>query len=67
MKKKNNVVVCFFGDAPPTKGASMKGSNWLLWEAAGDLLLREHLYGMSVPTSKSMNIKNVAERAAATA
>jgi len=66
MKKKNNVVVCFFGDGAANEGSFHEGLNLAsVWKLPVIYFCENNLYGMSVPTSKSMNIKNVAERAAA--
>lgn len=66
MKKKNNVVVCFFGDGAANEGSFHEGLNLAsVWKLPVIYFCENNLYGMSVPTSKSMNIKDVAERAAA--
>ncbi|HWQ80180.1 MAG TPA: thiamine pyrophosphate-dependent dehydrogenase E1 component subunit alpha [Anaerovoracaceae bacterium] len=66
MKKKDNVVLCFFGDGAANEGSFHEAINLAsVWKLPVIFLCENNLYGMSVPTSKSMNIKNVAERAAA--
>jgi len=66
MKKKDNVVVCFFGDGAANEGSFHEALNLAsVWKLPVIFFCENNLYGMSVPVSKSMNIKNVAERAAA--
>lgn len=66
MKKKDNVALCFFGDGAANEGSFHEAINLAsVWKLPVIFFCENNLYGMSVPTSKSMNIKNVAERAAA--
>lgn len=66
MKKKDHVVLCFFGDGAANEGSFHEAINLAsVWKLPVIFFCENNLYGMSVPTSKSMNIKNVAERAAA--
>ncbi len=66
MKKRDNVVVCFFGDGAANEGSFHEALNLAsVWKLPVIFLCENNLYGMSVPTSKSMNIADVADRAAA--
>lgn len=66
MKKKDNVVLCFFGDGAANEGSFHEALNLAsVWKLPVIFFCENNHYGMSVPVTKSMNIKNVAERAAA--
>ena len=66
MKKKDNVVVCFFGDGASNEGSFHEAINLAsAWKLPVIFFCENNLYGMSVPVSKSMNITNIADRAAA--
>lgn len=66
MKKRDNVVLCFFGDGAANEGSFHEAINLAsVWKLPVIFFCENNLYGMSVPTSKSMNVKDVAERAAA--
>jgi pyruvate dehydrogenase E1 component alpha subunit len=66
MKKKDNVVVCFFGDGASNEGSFHEALNLAsVWKLPVIFICENNLYGMSVPVSHSMNIKDVADRAAA--
>lgn len=66
MKKKNNVVVCFFGDGASNEGSFHESLNLAsVWKLPVIFFCENNLYGMSTPVSKSMNIGNIADRAAA--
>lgn len=65
MKKRDNVVVCFFGDGAANEGSFHEALNLAsVWKLPIIFICENNMYGMSVPTSKSMNIINVADRAA---
>ncbi len=65
MKKKDNVVVCFFGDGASNEGSFHEAINLAsVWKLPVIFICENNLYGMSVPVSKSMNIKDVVDRAA---
>lgn len=65
MKKEDRVVVCFFGDGASNEGSFHEAINLAsVWKLPIIFICENNLYGMSVPTSKSMNIKDVADRAA---
>ncbi|AOT71137.1 thiamine pyrophosphate-dependent dehydrogenase E1 component subunit alpha [Geosporobacter ferrireducens] len=66
MKKLDQVVVCFFGDGAANEGSFHESLNLAsVWNLPIIFICENNLYGMSVPTSKSMKIQNVADRAAA--
>lgn len=66
MKKKDNVVVCFFGDGAANEGSFHEALNLAsVWKLPVIFFCENNLYGMSVSTQKSMNIKDIADRAAA--
>jgi pyruvate dehydrogenase E1 component alpha subunit len=66
MNKSDQVVVCFFGDGASNEGSFHEALNLAsVWKLPVIFFCENNLYGMSVPTSKSMNVKDVAARAAA--
>ena len=66
MKKQDNVVLCFFGDGASNEGSFHEALNLAsVWKLPVIFLCENNLYGMSVPVSKSMNVQDVAVRAAA--
>ncbi|MBR0600623.1 thiamine pyrophosphate-dependent dehydrogenase E1 component subunit alpha [Clostridiales bacterium BAD-6] len=66
MQKRDNVVVCFFGDGASNEGSFHEALNLAsVWKLPVIFICENNLYGMSVPVSKSMNITDVADRAAA--
>lgn len=66
MKKRDNVVVCFFGDGASNEGSFHEALNLAsVWKLPIIFFCENNLYGMSVSTKRSMNINNVSERAAA--
>lgn len=66
MQKRDNVVVCFFGDGAANEGSFHEALNLAsVWKLPVIFICENNLYGMSVSTARSMNIKDVADRAAA--
>lgn len=66
LKKKDNVVVCFFGDGASNEGSFHEAINLAsAWKLPVIFFCENNLYGMSVPVTKSMNITDIADRAAA--
>lgn len=66
MKKKDNVVVCFFGDGASNEGSFHESLNLAsAWKLPVIFICENNLYGMSTPISKSMNITDISVRAAA--
>lgn len=66
MKKLDQVVVCFFGDGASNEGSFHEALNLAsVWKLPIIFFCENNLYGMSVPASKAMNVKDVAVRAAA--
>lgn len=66
MKKKDNVVVCFFGDGAANEGSFHEAINLAsVWKLPVIFFCENNLYGMSVPVAHSMNIVNIVDRAAA--
>jgi pyruvate dehydrogenase E1 component alpha subunit len=66
IRKTDQVCVCFFGDGSSNTGAFHEGINLAaLWKLPVIFLCENNLYAISVPVSKSVPTKNVADRAAA--
>lgn len=66
MKKTDAVAVCFFGDGASNEGSFHEALNLAsVWGLPIIFFCENNVYGMSVPVSKSMNIKDIAERAKA--
>jgi pyruvate dehydrogenase E1 component alpha subunit len=66
MRGKDNVALCFFGDGASNEGSFHEAANLAsIWRLPVIFFCENNLYGMSMPVGKSMNVKNVAERAAA--
>lgn len=64
MKKKDNVVVCFFGDGASNEGSFHEALNLAsVWKLPVIFLCENNMYGMSMSVNKSMNIENIADRA----
>jgi TPP-dependent pyruvate/acetoin dehydrogenase alpha subunit len=62
----DRVVVSFFGDGASNEGAFHEGVNLAaIWELPVIFLCENNKYGMSFSTEKSMNVENIADRAAA--
>lgn len=65
-RETDQVCVCFFGDGSSNTGAFHEGINLAaLWKLPVIFLCENNLYAISVPVSKSVPTKNVADRAAA--
>lgn len=64
MKKTGRIVLCFFGDGATNEGSFHESVNLAsIWKLPVIFFCENNLYGMSMPQSKSMNIKNIADRA----
>ncbi|MCG8485177.1 MAG: thiamine pyrophosphate-dependent dehydrogenase E1 component subunit alpha [Clostridia bacterium] len=64
MKKTGKVVLCFFGDGASNEGSFHEAVNLAsVWKLPVIFFCENNLYGMSVPMSKHMNIKDIATRA----
>lgn len=64
MKKTGRLVLCFFGDGATNEGSFHESLNLAsVWKLPVIFFCENNFYGMSVPQSKSMNIKNIADRA----
>ncbi len=62
----DRVVVSFFGDGASNEGAFHEGVNLAaIWQLPVIFLCENNKYGMSFSTEKSMNVENIADRAAA--
>ena len=62
----DRVAVSFFGDGASNEGAFHEGVNLAaIWNLPVIFLCENNKYGMSFSTEKSMNVENIAERAAA--
>lgn len=64
--RRNNVVMCFFGDGAVNEGAFHEALNMAgLWRLPVVFVCENNKYGMSVSTERSMAVPHVAERSAA--
>lgn len=64
LKKKNSVVVCFFGDGASNQGTFHEGLNLAgLWNLPVVFVCENNLYGISVRQNKHQAIKDIAIRA----
>lgn len=64
LKKKNSVVVCFFGDGASNQGVFHEGLNLAgLWNLPVVFVCENNLYGISVRQNKHQAIKDIAIRA----
>ncbi len=65
-QKRDDVVVCFFGDGASNEGAFHEALNMAaLWHLPVVFVCENNKYGMSVSTERSMAVPHVADRAAA--
>jgi pyruvate/2-oxoglutarate/acetoin dehydrogenase E1 component/TPP-dependent pyruvate/acetoin dehydrogenase alpha subunit len=66
MRKKPNVVACFFGDGAVAEGAFHEGVNLAaIWDLPVVFACENNLYGASTRIDKVMKVPRVADRAAA--
>jgi len=64
MKKKDQIVVCFFGDGASNEGSFHESINLAsVWKLPVLFFCENNLYGMSTSIKKSMNNPNIADRA----
>ena len=65
-QKRDNVVICFFGDGATNEGAFHEALNMAaIWKLPVIFVCENNKYGMSVSTERSMAVPNVADRASA--
>ena len=65
MKGTDRVVVIFFGEGTSNNGRFHEGLNFAaIWKAPVIYLCSNNLYALSTPTTKSMAIRDIADRAA---
>jgi len=65
-QKRDNVVICFFGDGATNEGAFHEALNMAaIWKLPVIFVCENNKYGMSVSTERSMSVPNVADRASA--
>ena len=66
MQGRADVTVCFFGDGASNQGIFHETINLAsIWQLPVVYLCENNQYGLSMPVSRSTNIKSIAERAAA--
>ncbi len=64
MKKKDQVVVCFFGDGASNEGSFHESLNLAsIWKLPIIFICENNLYGMSTHISRHMNIEDISIRA----
>ncbi len=65
-QRRDDVVVCFFGDGASNEGAFHEALNMAaLWKLPVVFVCENNRYGMSTSTERSMSVANVADRGAA--
>jgi len=65
MRGTDQVTICFFGDGASNIGRFHEGVNMAsVWHLPVVFICENNLWAVSVPTSTSLNIPNVADRAA---
>lgn len=63
-QKRDDAVVCFFGDGASNEGAFHEALNMAaVWKLPVVYVCENNQYGMSVSTERSMSVKDVATRA----
>ena len=63
MKKKNSVVLCFFGDGASNQGVFHEGLNLAsIWKVPLVFVCENNLYAVSVSFKTSTSVENIAER-----
>jgi pyruvate dehydrogenase E1 component alpha subunit len=66
MQKRDDAVICFFGDGANNEGAFHESLNMAaIWKLPVVFVCENNKYGMSVSTERSTAVKNIAERAVA--
>lgn len=64
LQKRNQVVLCFFGDGATNQGTFHESLNMAsIWEVPVIYICENNLYAMSTSTQESMSIKDIAVRA----
>jgi len=64
LQKKEQVVLCFFGDGASNQGTFHESLNMSsIWKVPTIYICENNLYAMSVSTKESMNIPDIAVRA----
>jgi len=66
MQGKKNVAVSFFGDGASNEGAFHEGINFAsMYDVPALFVCENNLYSASTPISRTVKLKNIADRAAA--
>jgi pyruvate dehydrogenase E1 component alpha subunit len=64
MQKKDDVVVCFFGDGASNEGSFHEGINGAaIWDLPVIFVCENNLYGASTPYRTVSKVQNIADRA----